>query len=380
MNRFASYTPILIVIAALLSLFITVISFLRVSSDFEKTTQLQRELEAKDQDISRRIHIIQEVANKISAGDYTVRVQDKGADGLGSLSLALNKMGSSLEYSFNLLADKEWLQTGIATLNEKMLGEYELPSLSKSLLHFMAQYTNSLAGAFYRATDNTSLRFIKGYAFDEQLAKQHIAWGEGIAGQCAANASTIYLQEVPARLITISHATGNIKPQSIIAIPLFYEKKIMGVIELASIKAYTPVEINFLETAAHNIGTAINSIENRRRLQELLEETQSQAEELQAQHNEMENINSELEAQTEKLQASEEELKVQQEELIEANGELEERARLLEEKNQLVLERNLEIQKRRKSWNKAPVTSRSSWPICRTSCAPRSIPSCYYRG
>jgi hypothetical protein len=346
MNRFATYTPILIVIAALLSLFITIISFMRVNSDFEKTTQLQQALEAKDKEISHRINIIQEVANKISAGDYTVRVQDKGADGLGSLGGALNKMGSSLEYSFGLLADKEWLQKGIATLNEKMLGEYELPLLSKNILSFMAQYTHSQAGAFYLAQDNTSLRFIKGYAFDEQLARPRIAWGEGIAGQCAANASTIYLQEVPATLITINHATGAIKPQSIIAIPLFFEKKIMGVIELASIKTYTPVEINFLETAAHNIGTAINSLENRRRLQELLEETQSQTEELQAQHNEMENINSELEAQTEKLQASEEELKVQQEELVEANGELEERARLLEEKNQLVFERNLEIQKK----------------------------------
>ena len=346
MNKFSTYTPILIVIAAALSLIITVISFMRVSSDFEKTTQLQEELAEKDKDITRRINIIQEVANKISTGDYSIRVQDKGEDGLGSLGVSLNKMGSSLEYSFGQLADKEWLQTGIATLNEKMLGEYELPLLSQGILAYVANYTNSQVGAFYLAEDHTSLRFIKGYAFDEQLAKERIAFGEGIAGQSAASASTIYLQEVPADLITINHATGSIKPKNIIAIPLFFEKKIMGIIELASIKAYTPNEISFLETAAHNIGTVINSIESRRRLQELLEETQSQSEELQAQHNEMENINSELEAQTEKLQASEEELKVQQEELMEANGELEERARLLEEKNQLVFERNLEIQKK----------------------------------
>ncbi|AXY73414.1 response regulator [Paraflavitalea soli] len=346
MNRFSTYTPLLIVIAAALSLIITVISFMRVNSDFEKTTRLQMALAEKDKDITRRINIIQDVANKISAGDYSVRVQDKGEDGLGSLGVALNKMGNSLEHSFGLLADKEWLQTGIAALNEKMLGEYELPLLSHGILAYVANYTNSQAGAFYLAEDNTSLRFIKGFAFDEKLAKPRIAFGEGIAGQCADSASTIYLQEVPEGLITISHTTGSIKPKNIIAIPLFFEKKIMGVIELAAIKAYTPTEIIFLESAAHNIGTVINSIESRRRLQELLEETQSQSEELQAQHNEMENINSELEAQTEKLQASEEELKVQQEELVEANGELEERARLLEEKNQLVFERNLEIQKK----------------------------------
>jgi hypothetical protein len=349
MNRFATYTPILIVVAAFLSLIITVISFVRVNSDFEKTTQLQQALQEKDEDITRRINIIQNVANKVSTGDYSIRVQNEGADGadgLGSLSGSLNKMAESLQYSFSLLADKEWLQTGIATLNEKMLGENELLPLSKNVLDFIAEYTDSQAGAFYHTMDGETLHFIKGFAFEEKQAKQRIAFGEGLPGQSAANAHIIHLKEIPGDLMVINHATGSIKPRNIIALPLFFERKVVGVLELASINPYSVNVVAFLETVAHNIGTAINSIENRRRLQELLEETQSQAEELQAQHSEMENINSELEAQTEKLQASEEELKVQQEELVEANSELEERARLLEEKNQQVFERNLEIQKK----------------------------------
>jgi len=83
---------------------------------------------------------------------------------------------------------------------------------------------------------------------------------------------------------------------------------------------------------------------NRRRMQELLEETQAQSEELRVQQTELENLNSELEVQAEKLQTSEEELKVQQEELKQANEELEERSGLLEEKNHMISERNLEIQ------------------------------------
>lgn len=346
MNKFATYTPILIVVAAFLSLIITVISFMRVNSDFEKTTQLQQELQQKDEDITRRINIIQDVANKISTGDYSIRVQDGGADGLGSLSISLNKMAGSLQDSFDLLADKEWLQTGIATLNEKMLGENELSQLSKNILEFTTQYTGSQAGAFYITEHSESLRFVKGFAFDEKHAKERIAYGEGLAGQCAASGTLQHLQEIPDDLMVINYAAGSIKPRNIIAIPLYFERTVMGVIELGAIREYETKVINFLETAAHSIGTAINSIENRRRLQELLEETQSQSEELQAQHGELENINSELEAQTEKLQASEEELKVQQEELVEANSELEERARLLEEKNQQVFERNLEIQKK----------------------------------
>ncbi|WEK34598.1 MAG: response regulator [Candidatus Pseudobacter hemicellulosilyticus] len=346
MNRFAAYTPILIVIATILSLFITVVSFLRVNADFERTTKLQHSLEEKDQQITRRIQLIHSVGNKISAGDYTVRVEDNQEDNLGSLAVSLNKMASSLEYSFNSLADKEWLQTGIATLNEKMLGEYELPVLTRNIIEFLSTYTNSHVGAFYLAEDNNSLRFMRGYAFPESKAREQIAFGEGLTGQAAANGALMQLKDIPDNQVLISFATGSIKPHSIVAVPIFHERKVIGVVELASITVYSARELAFLETSSHNIGTVINSVENRRRLQELLEETQSQSEELQSQHNELENINSELEAQTEKLQASEEELKVQQEELLEANEELEERARLLEEKNQLVFERNLEIQKK----------------------------------
>src|SRR5690606_41724440 len=99
---------------------------------------------------------------------------------------------------------------------------------------------------------------------------------------------------------------------------------IKGAIELASLGNFSEREIDFLKNAVHNIGIAISAAQNRRRLQELLDETQSQAEELQAQHTELENINSELDAQAEKLQASEEELRAQQDELHLANRALEE--------------------------------------------------------
>jgi signal transduction histidine kinase len=116
------------------------------------------------------------------------------------------------------------------------------------------------------------------------------------------------------------------------------------VVELASLKQFTEREKTFFETVSLNVGIAINTSEVRKRVYELLKETQAQSEELQAQHNVLENINTELEAQSEKLQASEEELKVQQEELQQTNQELEERSRLLEEKNEMIVERNLEIQ------------------------------------
>src|SRR5690606_22399325 len=146
--------------------------------------------------------------------------------------------------------------------------------------------------------------------------------------------------------VVIEIASGEIKPKAVIALPLFFEGSVKGVLELATIKPYPARKFIYLRAVSETAGIVINTAQARARQQELLEETQSQSEELQAQHRELENMNGELEMQSEKLQASEEELRVQQEELLQANQELEERSRLLEERNELIVERNMEIQQK----------------------------------
>jgi signal transduction histidine kinase/CheY-like chemotaxis protein/CHASE3 domain sensor protein len=346
LNSVTSYTPTLIVITAFLSVIITIVFFGRVNNDFDRRAALQKELEDKDADIRRRINIIQSVAENITRGDYSIRTEDKGTDGLGSLSASLNKMAASLENSFTQLADKEWLQAGIAGLNDRMLGEKSIAELSRSIIDFVAGYTDSKVGAMYLFENSHTLYLSAGFTLPGNKLKEKIALGEGLIGQVAANGEELEVSEIAPEDISISIAAGEIKPRTVIAIPIYYNKIVTGVLELASTKEFTANDRAFFKAVSHNTGIVVNSAFNRLRMQELLEETQSQAEELQAQHRELENINSEMEVQTEKLQTSEEELKVQQEELLQANMELEERTRLLEEKNQLIVERNFEIQKK----------------------------------
>ncbi|ACU62993.1 response regulator [Chitinophaga pinensis] len=346
LNRISGYTPLLIVIAALLALLITSVFYIRVKRDFDERSRLQEALEEKDREITRRIDIIRSIAEKISAGDYSIRVRDEEKDGLGSLSVSLNKMALSLETSFNELADKEWHQTGVAGLNDRMVGEKNVETLTGHIVEFLAEYTHSQVGALYLTGPDNRLYLSGSFALANTANRREIPIGQGMVGQCAISGKTLLLQDITPENITISYASGEIRPRNIVAVPIHYEGYVRGVIELASLTAYTPNDLAFLESVMHNIGLSINTSENRRRVQELLEETQAQSEELQVQHGELENINTELEAQAQKLQASEEELRVQQEELQQANQELEERSRLLEDRNQVIVERNLEIQKK----------------------------------
>jgi signal transduction histidine kinase/CheY-like chemotaxis protein len=253
-------------------------------------------------------------------------------------------MAASLDNSFNNLRENEWLQKGVASLNDIMIGDHNLNTLSTSVIEFVTEYSGSVAGAFYVVNEQGEYELQAGYALNDVKDRRKIIPGEGLAGQAIVSAKILAVSPIEKYDYHLSLLPGEIKPRSVIAIPLLFNKTVKGIIELASLDFYTDNTRNFFEAVSFNTGIAINTVMNRQKLQEFLEETQSQAEELQAQHNELENINAELEAQAEKLQASEEELRVQQEELQQANQELEERSRLLEEKNELILERNLEIQ------------------------------------
>ncbi|MFA6277837.1 MAG: response regulator [Pedobacter sp.] len=346
MNTLSGYTPLLIILAAFLSLLITIFFYRKVASDFDARIKLQQELQTINDETANRIQVIQDIAKQISSGDYKIRLDEVAKDGLGSLVGSLNAMAESLQYSFGLLEDKEWLQSGVAKLNDQMVGEKDLKTLASDMLVHIVEHTKSHVAALYILEEDKNLYLTGGYALSANDKSNKIAIGEGLIGQCLKSEKLILLDKIPDAETTISYATGQTKPKNVVAFPLHRDGVMMGVIELATLNPYTPRKIDFLNAISGNIGIAIHVAQNRKKLQEFLEETQAQAEELQAQHSELEALNAELEAQTQKIQASEEELRVQQEELLQSNQELEERTSLLEEKNQLIQERNIDIQQK----------------------------------
>lgn len=344
LQKFSNYTPILIVLAAIISLVTTIVFYGKIIADYKQRTRMQEELIQKDVDINKRLGIFRDIAEKISRGDYKIRISDESKDLLGNLALSVNKMSESLDTSFTTLAGKEWLQTRVAGLSQQMLGEQDVERLSASILEYVTEFSDSKVGALYLMDETgNGLILASRYALSENIPS-YIKVGEGLVGQCAVQKKILEVDGLTEKNFITKSVSGNIVPEAIVVIPLLYENTVKGVIELGSLEQYTENHRAFFSSINSQSGLAINSSQERKRLQELLEETQSQAEELQSQHSELENINEELRAQSQKLQVSEEELKVQQEELMQTNIELEERTTMLEEKNQMIEERNEEIQ------------------------------------
>lgn len=225
-------------------------------------------------------------------------------------------------------ADKNWILTGTAQLNEKIRGEKTAAQLSQAVIEQLCNYLGAQVGIIYIYEDGV-LR--KGGAYAYNGDKDYIRPGEGLAGQAATERKTILFTDVPADYSKISSAIGSTSPKSIICFPLIMDAELKGVIEIGANKEFSTLDTQFLSLIGEIIAIALSAAQSRTKLKELLEEAQSLAEELEAQQEELKVYNEELQEKTSMLERSEGELKTQQEELQQINEELEEKANLLEE-------------------------------------------------
>jgi signal transduction histidine kinase/CheY-like chemotaxis protein/CHASE3 domain sensor protein/putative methionine-R-sulfoxide reductase with GAF domain len=343
LNRFAASTPVFIIIASLTAIIITILSFVRVMKDYNERLALNNALVQKDKLTATRLNAIDTIAKEVATGNYKAKITETEKDALGNIAQSLNVMSDSLEEAFGRLKETEWQQTGIARLNDIMLGKKNIRQLLLSIMKFIGEYTHSEMAAFYLRDSEDTLKLESGIGLP-QMEETIVRFGEGITGSAALQKNPVVVRALDSAALTLRFTAGEIKPSSVVAVPVYYEHKLKGVMEVSTVHPVTDSVIDFLKNAAFNIGMGIHAALDHEKLEDLLSETQAQSEELLAQHTELENINAELEAQSEKLQVSEEELRVQQEELLQANKELEERSRMLEEKNELILERNLQVQ------------------------------------
>jgi signal transduction histidine kinase/CheY-like chemotaxis protein/CHASE3 domain sensor protein len=341
-NRYIAFTPILLVIAAFVSLLITGFAYHRIKKDVETRIEEQKLVEEKYKETHQRITYIESTTHKVANGDYSVRSLDSKDDELGRISKALNTMTAALETTFNEMQDKAWLQNGKIQLGNAIRGERILSRLANNLISVIATYVQSPVATIYIADEDWNFKLAGSYAVTD--APNEIVVGQGLAGQVIREKNVMLLTELPADYHKIASSLGSTQPASVILLPIVYNNDCLGLIELGMLRKPEARELEFLESNLETIAVGINAALDYIKLQNFLEETQAQSEELQAQHNELENLNSELEAQSQKLQSSEEELRVQQEELQQTNKELEERSRLLEDRNVEILKKAEELE------------------------------------
>ncbi|MGR3872540.1 HAMP domain-containing protein [Streptomyces graminifolii] len=266
--------------------------------------------------LTTQVRAIAEVASAVAQGDMSRSITVETQGEVTELKDNINLMVANLRETTRA---KDWLESNLARLAALMQGHRDLMEVADLILRELTPLVNAQYGAFFLADpDEDSLRTAipaKGLAF---IAGYGAAQGatvdtggmpvHGLVRQAAREKKRILVDEAPPGYIKINSGLGEASPASVVIIPIIFEDRLLGVIELASFSRFSDVHLAFFDQFVNTIGVAINTIIANSRTESLLGESQRLAMQ---------------------LQERSDELQKQQAELQRSNAELEEKAALL---------------------------------------------------
>ncbi len=197
---------------------------------------------------------------------------------------------------------RKWTNEGLAKFSDILHRNSEdIKELSDVVTSNLVKYLKAnQAGMFVineEEKENIYFELMSAFAYNR---KKHIdkiiQLGEGLVGTCAIEKETIYMTNIPEEYIEIESGLGMAPPRCILIVPLKFNEKILGIIEIASFKILEKHEINFTEKLAENIASTVSTAKINARTSRLLEESRQQAEEMSAQEEEMRQNLEELQA------------------------------------------------------------------------------------
>ena len=131
---------------------------------------------------------------------------------------------------------------------------------------------------------------------------------------------------MPTHAVPIGSALFKVVPQNIVVLPVLFENEVKAVIELASVTAFTTLQMAFLEQLTDSIGIVLNSIEATMQTEGFLKQSQQLAGELQAQQKELQQTNEQLEQKAQQLAERNVEVERKNQEIEQARRALEDKA------------------------------------------------------
>jgi CheY-like chemotaxis protein/signal transduction histidine kinase/HAMP domain-containing protein len=279
--------------------------------------------------LTTQVRAIAEVATAVTKGDLTRSIQVETRGEVAELKDNINTMISNLRETTESNREQDWLKSNVAKFTGMLQGQRELNTVGKLLLSELAPLVNAHQGTIYHVTEvegERGLQLLASYAYGGDVKfMDTIALGQGMVGQCAVEKTRTLLNNVASDFIRISSSLGTARRISIVVLPVLFEGDTKAVIEIASLEAFTPGSLAFLDLLTQSIGAVFNTIEATMRTEGLLTQSQQLTVELQSRQRELQQTNEELGTKA-KLLAD------QNAEVERKNSEVEQARRALEEK------------------------------------------------
>jgi len=276
--------------------------------------------------LTTQVRAIADVATAVTKGDLTRAISVEALGEVAALKDNINEMIVNLAETTRKNTDQDWLKTNIAKFTGMMQGQRDLLTVSRLLLSELTPLVGAQHGTFYiteTVEEQESLKLLAAYAAnDRDGIPKSFRMGQGLVGQCGLEKRRILVTDIPMDYIKISSSLGGRTPLNIVVLPVLFEGETRAVIELASFRQFTDVNLAFLDQLTQSIGIVLNTIAATMRTEQLLKQSQALAEELQK-------TNAELEEKAHLLAEQKNEVETKNREVEQAKAALEEKAEQL---------------------------------------------------
>ncbi|MFE9098165.1 HAMP domain-containing protein [Streptomyces sp. NPDC007264] len=289
--------------------------------------------------LTRQVRAIARVATAVTRGDLNLKIDVDASGEIQELQDYINKMIANLRDTTIANKEQDWLKGNLARISALMQGRRDLADVASLIMSELTPVVSAQHGAFFLAmplvdgkdmgadtADAYELRMLGSYGYSMGSMPTSFRPGEALIGTAAQEKRTILVENAPSGYLKISSGLGEAPPAQVIVLPVLFEGKVLGVIELASFTPFTQIQKDFLNQIAEMIATSVNTISVNTKTEVLLKQSQ------------------EL---TEQLRLRSEELEQRQKALQASNAELEEKAELLAQQNRDIEVKNTEIEEAR---------------------------------
>jgi GAF domain-containing protein len=281
--------------------------------------------------LTNQVRAIAEVATAVTKGDLTRSIQVDAKGEVADLKDNLNTMIDNLRLTTDRNTEQDWLKTNLARFTSMLQGQREITTVGRMLLSELAPLVNAQQGVLYQMDADVpgSMTLLSSFADSAGGHQEVVRIGEGLVGQCALEKRRMLISDLPNNTVPIRSGLFEAVPRNVIVLPVLFEDRVKAVIELASLSAFTPSHLAFLEQLTSGIGIVLNSIEATMQTEGLLKQSQQLAGELQTQQKELQQTNEQLAQKAKQLAEQNAEVERKNQEIEQARGALEEKAKEL---------------------------------------------------
>ncbi|MGV9568157.1 HAMP domain-containing protein [Streptomyces nigra] len=295
--------------------------------------------------LTRQVRAIARVATAVTRGDLNLKIDVDASGEIQELQDYINKMIANLRDTTIANKEQDWLKGNLARISALMQGRRDLEDVASLIMSELTPVVSAQHGAFFLAMplvdgkdisaegeDQYELRMLGSYAYSMGSMPTSFRPGEGLIGTAALEKRTILVENAPSGYLKISSGLGEAPPAQVIVLPVLFEGKVLGVIELASFTPFTQIQKDFLNQIAEMIATSVNTISVNTKTEVLLRQSQELTEQLRERSEELENRQKALQASNAELEEKAELLAQQNRDIEVKNTEIEEARQVLEER------------------------------------------------